>query len=142
MRTMRQNKQKLFYATLQGETTEYVYDVAGNKVIDFVEGGVTYYKQTGATILSYNTPVEFCANIAFSGGETQAVEFGVDTSSYDATLVYLLNEFPITETTLIWYKTTPVINNGIVDPASADYKVLSVKPSLNFTKVLLGRLVK
>lgn len=142
MRTLRQNKQKLHYATLIGEEPEYVYDKNGNKVVDFIEGSETYYKQTGETILVYSTPVEFCANISFSGGESQAVEFGVDVSAYDATLVYLRNEFPITETTLLWYQTQPVIVNGAVDPKSADYKVLAVKPSLNFTKVLLGKNVK
>lgn len=142
MRTLRRNKQKLYYSLLTGETDEFVYDESGNKVVDFVEGGVTYYRVTGDKVLSYASPVEFEANIAFSGGEAEAVEYGVDTTAYDATLEYLRKEFPITETTLIWYETQPVVNDGVVDANSADYKVVAIKPSLNHTRVLLGKRVK
>lgn len=143
MRTLRQNKQKLHYSLLVGSRPEYVYDELGNKVVDFTdESGNVFYQITGQPILVYSAPTEFEANISFSGGESQSVEFGVDISAYDATLVYLKNEFPIAETSLIWYETEPVVVDGVVDAKSADYKVLSVKPSLNYTKVLLGKLAK
>lgn len=145
MRTMRRNKQKLYYANLIGTRPVYVRDENGNKVVDYVDdSGTVYYQTTGENELVYSAPVKFYANISFSGGESQAVEFGVDISAYDATLVYLLNEFPITETSLIWYQTEPTLipDSENADPKTADYKVLTVKPSLNYTKNLLGKLVK
>ena len=38
---------------------------------------------------------------------------------------------PITETSLIWIETEPVINAGVVDESSADYSVVAVARSLN-----------
>lgn len=147
MRTLRQNKQTIKYGNLVGSVPVYRLDSSGNKIVDYIdESGTVFYQMTGENVNEYTNPQEAEVNIAFSGGEAESVEFGVDISAYDATLIYLLNEFPITETSLIWYQTTPTfINTGdtlIVDPASADYKVLAIKPSLNYTKVLLGRLTK
>lgn len=143
MRTLRRNKQKLMYSQLLGRQEKYEYDENGNKVVDFVDSdGVTHYVVTGETETLYSMPQSMCANISFSGGDVESVEYGIDVASYDATLVYLLNEFPLTETSLVWYQTEPVIVDGVVDKDSADYKVLSVKPSLNYTKVLLGKLTK
>ena len=143
MRISERNKRTLKYALLSGSEIVYKRDSDGNKIIDFVDSeGNVYYQEQGERLV-YADPVEFKAHIAYSGGEVQQVEFGVDVTAYDATLVYLLKEFPITETTLIWCDSEPIIDDdGNVDPNSADYKVLSVKPSRRFTKVLLGKLAK
>lgn len=142
MKIAERNKQALKYALLIGEVTKYKLDENGNKIVDYVDDeGNKYYIELGTETV-YDDPVDFKASIAFSSDEVQSVEFGVDVSKYDATLVYLLNEFPIAETSLVWYHSTPVMIDGHVDPKSADYKVLSVKPSRRYTKVILGRLVK
>ena len=146
MRMLRRNKQTIKYAELIGTSPVYVLDENGNKVVDFVDGGVTYYKQTGEEYNLYEEPQDADVNIAFSGGEVTQVEFGVNDSAYDASILYLLDEYPITETCLVWYKSTPTyIGEGVnrhVNPDSADYKVVMVKPSLNQTKVLLSKKVK
>lgn len=137
MRTLKKNKQKLCYALLIGTEPEYVYDENGNKKIDYVdEEGNIYYQMTGKEKPIYSGPVEIMANISMSGGEAIEQEYGIDTSGYDAVVITELKEFPITETSLIWYENDPA------DSAKADYKVLFVKNSLNYTKLLLGRLVK
>lgn len=142
MKIAERNKEKLKYATLLGEVTVYELDEKGNKIIDYVDSeGIVYYIQKGTETV-YNDPVDFKASIAFSSNEVDSVEFGIDVSKYDATLVYLKNEFPISETTLIWHESEPKMVDGHVDPKSADYKVLSIKPSRRYTKVILGRLVK
>ena len=142
MRLSERNKQILKYSLLDGEKTIYKYDANGNKVIDYVDSdGTPYYLESGKR-LTYTDPKEIKVNIAFSGGEVRSVEFGVDVTSYDATVIYLLKQFPITETSLIWYESEPIFKDGYVDPNSADYKVLSVKHSKNFTKLLLGKLAK
>lgn len=147
MRTLRINKQTIKYANLIGTMPVYQLDAAGNKLVDYVgDDGTVYYKETGETINVYTDPKEAQINISFSGGEAQSQEFGVDVSAYDATLVYELDKYPICETTLIWYKTLPRYagegDNRHVDANTADFKVTAVKPSLNVTKILLGKLVK
>lgn len=146
MRMLRRNKQTIKYAELIGTSPVYVLDENGNKVVDYVDDGVTYYKQTGEEYYVYETPHEADVNIAFSGGEASQVEFGVDDSAYDASVLYLLDEYPITETCLVWYETEPTYKgegvNRHVDPDSADYTVSKDKPSLNQTKLLLTKKVK
>lgn len=146
MRNLRQNEQKLYYAQLLGTAPVYVLDENGNRVVDYIDDdGNIYYKVTGTEKPLYSTAVEFFANIGFSvgTGEAQYTEFGVDISDYDASLVFSRDKFPITETTLIWYQTTPAYDlSGDIISTQADYKVVAVKPSLNETKILLKRLVK
>lgn len=146
MRTLTRNKQTIKYAELKETVPIYALDAQGHKIVDFVEGGVTYYVVTGDEENVYHDPKTAKVNIAFSGGELQAQEYGIDVSAYDATILYLKGEYPITDTCLVWYETAPIYKGTgedlRVDPNSADYKVLAVKPSLNYTKVLLGKLVK
>lgn len=143
MRTARRNKQRMMYALLDGTYPEYALDANGDKIIDYTdEQGNVHYLETGNEIITYFAPVEFYANISLNAGETQQTEYGIDISSYDASVTYLRKEFPITETTLIWFETEPVFKDGHVDPKTADFKVVSVKPSLNYEKILLSKLVK
>lgn len=144
MRTLRQNQQTLYYSEFIKEEPVYVLDENGDKIISYVdEEGNIYYEETGEHRLLYSQPKEMEVNIAFSGGEAQSVEFGVDVSNYDASIVYMPNEYPLTETSILWYQTKPqYFADGEVDGNSADFKVTKIKPSLNAMKVLLEQLVK
>ena len=146
MKLATRNKQALKYALLIGVEPVYVLDENGNRIIDYTdEYGIVHYRVTGEKQKIYSDPISFQANIAFSGGETRAVEFGINDANYDASLIYTISEFPINETSLVWFKSEPQFigtgENRHVDPNCACYKVLQVKDSLNFTKVLLGKLV-
>ena len=46
--------------------------------------------------------VSFFGNIAMSGGEAEAVEFGLNVGDYEAVLLVDKNSLPIDETSLIW----------------------------------------
>ena len=94
----------------------------------------------GGYSISYSAPEEFVANISFSSGDTQDVEFGVDISGYDAIIVTDLKAIPITETSLIWFETEPPTTEN--DGSTADYSVIAVRHSLNQTKAILKRRVK
>ena len=124
MKLATRNKQPLKYALLIGVEPVYALDDEGNRIVDYVdEQGVTHYRTTGDKEKVYSDPIDFSANIAFSGGETRAVEFGINDANYDASLIYTLSEFPINETTLVWYKSEPtyigVDEYRHVDPNSA-----------------------
>ena len=135
MRMARVNKQKMHYALYGKEVPIYDYytDSEGNKIpLD-----------TGETKITYENPVEFFGNIALSGGESEAVEFGLNLADYEAVLVMTKNTLPIDETSRIWHNTEPTYNeDGTVNEVSADYTVVKVSPSLNVDKFVLKKVVK
>ena len=129
MRCLGRNKRKLKYSLLV-DTETIEIEVKGKKI------------KTGEDMNIYSDPIEFLANFSMSGGDAQAVEFGVDLSQYDATITTQKGLIPITETSLIWFESEPIFKDGRVDPKSADYKVVKLNPTLNFDKYILKRLVK
>lgn len=135
MRTLNRNKQKMFYSLYLGETP--IYD-------SYVDAdGVEHKIDTGEKKASYSMPTAFYGNIAMSGGESEAVEFGLNLADYQAVLIMAKNTLPIDETSLIWLNTTPQYNeDGTVDQYSADYSVVKVSPSLNVDKYVLKKVVK
>lgn len=135
MRTLNKNKQKLFYANQDRIVPIYEYyeDEEGNLIpLD-----------TGETKLVYGEPVEFNGNIAMSGGEVEAQEFGLSQADYSAILITSKNTLPITETSLIWFETEPQTDiDGNTDEYSADYKIVKISPSINVDKFILSKVVK
>lgn len=133
MRTLRKNKQTIYYALKTDRTA-----VSSTDTIT-VDGQIVYVDE-GDYGLSYDTPVKFLGNISFSGGDSNDVEFGLDMSAYDAIIVTDKQAIPITETSLIWFETeAPTAAN---DGSTADYSVVAVRNSLNQTKALLRKRVK
>lgn len=135
MRTLNKNKQTLYYAN-QDKTVpiyEEYTDEDGNK----------YPIDTGETKLVYGEPIRFDGNIAMSGGEAEAREFGLNLADYEAVLIMSKNTLPITETSLIWHNTEPTEDSeGNTDEYSADYRIVKISPSLNFDKYVLKKVVK
>ncbi|MBR6476055.1 MAG: hypothetical protein IKS98_11495 [Lachnospiraceae bacterium] len=133
MRTLRKNKQIIYYATKTIRTAESTPETitVDGKTVNIDEGD---YR------ISYSVPTAILANISFSGGDSLDVEFGLDMSAYDAIIVVNKGNIPITETSLIWYETTPPLaqNNG----STADYSVVAVRHSLNQIRAILKRRVK
>ena len=146
MMTLNSNKQKLYYALLIGEQPKYELDEFGNKIIEYItEDGEIIYRETGETELVYSEPVSFFANISFSSGESQSQEYGVDVSGYDAIIVTNKNELPIAETTLIWFENEIGYKDNLKtqpDENTADYRIVSIKPSLNVVKYVLEKKTK
>lgn len=137
MRTLRKNRQKLYYALWLENQPVYERDRNGN--IRYDEDGDPL--ETGDYENQYTMPMEFKANIHGSGGRLQEMAYGV-YEDYDALLYVRKHDLPIKELTLIWYESAPRFrNDGSVDPASADYKVKRVPPSLDETVYLLEKVV-
>lgn len=132
------------YSLQDGRVPIYERDENGDIVYIEVDGQKIPV-ETGEYETGYSAPVDFMGNISMSGGEAEAKEFGMDIGDFDAVIVLEKDAVPITETSIIWH-TSPVKykdeQNTIVDSKSADYVVKRVSPSLNFTKVLLQRIVK
>lgn len=135
MRTLKKNKQKMYYANQDRIVPIY------ETYID--DDGNEYQLDTGETKLVYGDPVEFNGNISMSGGEAEAVEYGLNLADYSAILVMDKNTLPITETSLIWQNTEPKKDaDGNTDEYSADYRIVKISPSLNIDKFILQKVVK
>lgn len=137
MRTSRKNRQSMYYALWLENQPVYERDREGN--IRYDEDGDPL--ETGDYENRYSDLIEFRANIHGSGGRLQEMAYGI-YEDYDALLYVRKHDLPIKELTLIWYESKPVFRaDGSVDPASADYKVKRVPPSLNETVYLLEKVV-
>ena len=142
MRTLNKNKQKMYYANQDKIVPIY------EEYTD--EDGNTYPLDTGETKLVYGEPKEFDGNIAMSGGESEAVEFGISVADYEAVLLLSKGEkdkdgnvIVLKETSLLWFETEPQKDeNGYTDEFSADYQVIKPSPSLNTVRYVLKKAVK
>lgn len=144
MRTLARDKQMLLYS-LQGAPTP-IYEKNPDGTIRYEEiDGELVPIETGETEITYTKPKKFYASFSMSGSDTTEKVFGIDVSGYDATLIVAKGYVPLTETSLIWFENEPKyldIEDIIPDPKSADYKVVKVVNSLNFTRFALQRVVK
>lgn len=104
---------------LKKDTRGMWYALYGGKVPIYDDNG----DYTGDDRIGYSAPVYFEANLSPGKGSAQAAVFGMDidfTRSISTTDM----DLPITETSLVWYETEPVLlEDGTADPASADYEV-------------------
>lgn len=159
MRTLKRNKQKLHYAQYLTNTPCYVIDDDGNRVISYIsEDGIPVYEETGESKPTYSTPQEMLVNIAESGGEAEAQEFGLSIGDYEAVLLYNRGEYPLKEGSLVWVD-SPIeyeyggeeieveVNGEIIKTkapvkTSADFIVLKTPKSLNFQKAILKAITK
>lgn len=149
MRTLQKNQQKMKYSLQIAEIPELEYyeDEDGNKY----PMGIL---PNGKTNIVYGPPVNFMANISMSSGEAEAVEYGLSTADFEAVLFMQKSIAPIKEGSLIWYTSEPryehiqvEIDNIVLDGdypvrESADYYVVSVRDSLDFSKIILKAINK
>lgn len=172
MRTLRKNKQSLKYAYQIGEYSEIEKDEQGNiKYVNYIDdnGNVYYAKDdngnlipeyTGNKVVVYCEPVSFNANISQQGGADSTAEpYGISTSDYEATIVYMKGAYPLKEGALIWKDSeveyeyngetvTIKLDDGttvtqkIIKETSADYRVSKLSDSLNQTLAILSKMNK
>ena len=144
MRNLKKNKQTMYYALLNKTQPVYKRDELGNIIYIEIDG-VQVPVETGDTELVYSKPVKFKGNISTSGGESKETEYGIDSTDYDAVLMMMKNDLPITETSIIWHTSNIGYKDKdktIIDDKSADYVVKKRSPSLNQFKYLLGKVLQ
>lgn len=163
MRTLRKNQQSMKYSLQIGEVPIYETDDDGNILFYKDKDGNRYPMDTGEKEIVFSTPVEFQANIAMSGGESEAQEFGLSQADYEAVALYSNGEVPLVEGSLVWFESEPEYKyNGdemafeiknkdgkketvylkVPIETSADYRVIKISPSLSFTRAILKAVVK
>lgn len=145
MMCLASNQQRMFYALQNGQVPIYETDSDGNILYYTDNDGNQYPMETGEKEIGYTKAEEFFGNIAMSGGETEAKEYGLSVADYNATVVCGKNAYPIVEGSLIWHKSKvgyKDIDETIIDGNSADYRVVKVSESLNVVKYILKAIVK
>ena len=142
MRTLNKNKQKMKYSIKGERQPIYETDSDGNIIYYEDEDGNRIPIETGSYTSGWSNPEDFSGNIAMSGGEAEAREFGLSVADYDAVLVLDKNEVPLEEGSLIWHeKEVKFKADGEVDTTSADYSIKKVANSLNSAKYVLKAVV-
>ncbi|XCH79059.1 MAG: hypothetical protein WHF31_16315 [Candidatus Dehalobacter alkaniphilus] len=113
MRTLERNKQVIYYALYEDKTP--IKDEYGN--------------ETGEYEIQYSTPSALQVNVSAARGENSTRAFG-ETENYDKVLVTDDLSVPITETSILWIDTIPIIEDGET-ATPHDYIVKKVAKSLN-----------
>lgn len=146
---MDENGNIKFWSYIDDDGNEFFYeDADGNKIPIFADSG---------TETLYNTPENFFASIAMSGGEAESVEYGLSITEYEAVAIVQRGTVPLTEGSLIWFQSEPEyiseepihilvndeeISGMFAKRTSADYFVARVSDSLHFTKYILKAINK
>lgn len=126
MRTLRRNRQKMWYSTRIGNeplldtdidnNVEYLsyVDEDGNKVFILDDEGNRIPRDTGEKTMVFTTPKLFYASITNKLNEVIWQEYGIDDSTNYAQIVAAKNYLPIKVGDVIWKKNNTAIKQAIV----------------------------
>ena len=120
MRDCKKNSRKLWYSNLLGN--EPVLDENGD--------------ETGDTKPVYGIPIPFMASVSPGKGNAYADVFGTNLDYTRS--IFTTQKLPITEESLIWCGSMPIINSdNSFDWKTADYTVAGIADGLNQLVVAL-----
>ena len=124
MRDLKRNQRKMYYSLYIEQENDSEFD-------------------TLDTVAKYSKPIEFKASLSVGQSDADDSPFGKDIS-YDRIISTVKKDLPITETSLIWYETKPVLlEDGSADPSSADYKVAAMPlDGLDGIRIAIKRIAK
>lgn len=135
MRSLKKNKQSLWFATYSDQITIYERDENGEIVYDEIDGELI--PRIIAERAGYSDPVLFHANISAGKGTAQEDVFGTDID-FTRTISTTDLSLPIDTLSLVWIEHEPkFLDDGTVDPDSADYKV-AAKPAKGLTSLMIA----
>lgn len=134
------NKDKFFYANWAEKSTEYQKDENGDVIYVSVNGkDRPVEKEVPA---HFSQPIAFEASINMGGKYAEAVEFGIDASSYSAVLTTPKDLVDITETSIIWHTSDPKLKGEYADETTCDYHVVKKTTSILYDRYVLAKRVK
>lgn len=124
MRDLRRNQRKMYYSLYMEQENDSDFD-------------------TLDTVAKYSKPIEFKASLSAGKSDADDSPFGKDIS-YDRIISTVNKSLPITETSLIWYETKPILlEDGSADSSSADYKVAAMPlDGLDGIRIAIKRIAK
>lgn len=138
MRMTKRNTLPMKYSLLHDIVPTYQTDANGDIIYDNVDGRLVA-RDTGKTRARYDEPVDFTANVNFTGqSEIRYAVYGLSKGKYDATLYVEKGKLPLDETSIVFIYAEPEYSeDGYVKIESADYRVVRAIDSLNYTTYLL-----
>lgn len=161
MRCLKRNKVDMKYANFLTKYYRYETDENWDLIIDYItDEGIPIYRTVDDDPMEYYTePQDMKSSIAESGGEAEAMAFGLSVGDYEAVLLYKKGAYPLEEGSLVWidsaveyeYNGNEVeieLDDGektmvkTPDKTSADYFIKKIVRSLNFEKAILKAIVK
>lgn len=124
MRDLKRNQRKMYYSLYVEQGNDSDFDILD-------------------TVAKYSAPVEFKASLTAGKSDSDDSPFGKDIS-YDRIISTVKKDLPITETSLIWYETEPILlEDGLANPNSADYKVAAAPlDGLDGIRIAIKRIAK
>lgn len=142
MRTLRKNKQRMFYSLYKSAEPIYETDEYGN--IKYMEiDGVQVPIEVGTREPHYDTPIEFKANIYSELNEMHLKSYGVDQSSIYSEIIVEKGKLPLKIGTIIWRESEIIYEDEeqtTPKQSSADYTVVGIMTEgLNTDAYLLQR---
>lgn len=142
MRTLRKNKQRMFYSLYKSAEPIYETDEYGN--IEYMEiDGVQVPIEVGTREPHYDTPIEFKANIYSELNEMHLKSYGVDQSSIYSEIIVEKGKLPLKIGTIIWRESEIIYEDEeqtTPKQSSADYTVVGIMTEgLNTDAYLLQR---
>lgn len=139
MRSLKKNKQSLYYAIYEGKKTIYRRDEEGNIV--YADDELKTPVEAGE-LPSYGKPIPFKANVSAGKGSAHEDVFGKEID-YTKIISTTDISLPIDELSLIWFESSPMLlADGSADSNSADYKVTAIAKSLNNISIAIKLLPK
>jgi hypothetical protein len=123
MRSLERNKKTLYYALYDEEIP--VKDECGN--------------ETGETTAGYHNPVKIRARITPNKGNASEEAFGI-TTDYDRVIIST-KKLPLTETSIAWVDTMPVIEQDGSTKTPHDFKVVKIAPDINVHQYAIKKIV-
>lgn len=136
---MKNQWKTLYVGLFVEEETIYQTDAQGNIVyieIDGVSVPVEIGKKPSGYLIE-GEPIR--VNLSTSGGEAEAVQYGVTVSDYSAKFTRTNRIALIDETTLLWESEPTVNDDGYADGKTADWRVVKISENQNGTAYLLAR---
>ena len=112
-RTVRSNKQNMYYSLYQGNVPVYETDENGSPIFINVDGQQVKV-EAGTTEAQYSMPVAFSANISSQLNEMHMKAWGVDQSSIYSEIVCQKDYLPLEIGTIIW-RTSPIVYDDMPD---------------------------
>lgn len=139
MRSLKKNRQSFYYALYKGQKTIYKHDENGE--ILYADEAKEIPIESGNKPM-YSNPIKKSANFSAGKGSAHEDVFGKDID-YTRTISTADLKLPIDELSIIWVENTPqFLEDGSVDPKSADYKVTAIAKSLNNLVIAIKALPK
>ena len=124
MRDLKRNQRNMYYSLYVEQGNDSDFDILD-------------------TVAKYSAPVEFKASMTAGKSDSDASPFGKDIS-YDRIISTVKKDLPITETSLIWYETEPILlEDGSANPNRADYNVAAAPlDGLDGIRIAIKRIAK